>query len=72
MNVKIGDSVTLVAPSGASRGVMVTDVIRFGSEVLALEFQGRDGFATLPIRFFRQSYCTFPEACDCPGCRCGE
>lgn len=54
-NVRIGDSVILIAPSGNSRDVIVTDVIRgFGNgDPIALEFDGVDGPVTLPIRFFR-------------------
>lgn len=54
-SVKIGDKVTLVAPSGKTRTVEVTDVIRdvFGREVLAIEFKSQNGVTQLPAEFFR-------------------
>jgi len=56
MNVKIGDSVILSAPSGASRTVIVTDVIRdcFDRKtVLAIEFDGVAGRCSLPAKYFK-------------------
>ena len=52
--VKIGDTVKLTAPSGTSKLVVVTDVIRccFSKQPIALEFEGRNGPVNLPIEFF--------------------
>lgn len=55
-NVKIGDKVVLVAPSGNKRTVIVTDVIRSifdRKNILAIEFNGHDGLVTLPSKFFQ-------------------
>ena len=56
MDAKIGDQVDLVAPSGNSTTVTVTDVIRdpFTLAPLALEFRSSTTgeLVTLPIRFF--------------------
>lgn len=54
-NLKIGDKVILVAPSGKTRTVTATDVIRdcFSREVIAIEFQGVDGSVSLPVKFFK-------------------
>lgn len=56
-NVGIGDVVTLVAPSGKTSNVVVTDVIRciFSGEPIALEFTSKvDGSPVqLPINYFR-------------------
>ena len=57
-DTKIGNVVTLVAPSGRTRDVVVTDVFRdiFDRKtVIAIEFDGIDGPTTLPIKFFRKS-----------------
>ncbi len=53
---KIGDKVTLVAPSGRTATVIVTDVIRdiFDRKtVLAIEFNGINGPCQLSAKFFR-------------------
>lgn len=53
-DVRIGQSVRLTAPSGATRIVIVTDVIRdiFTKEVIALEFQADDELVMLSVKFF--------------------
>lgn len=56
-DVKIGDKVILVAPSGKTRTVTVTDVIRpynGSKEILAIEYMSQNGVSTLPIKFFKE------------------
>jgi hypothetical protein len=55
VDIRIGDTV-LIACRDNTRPVVITDVIRSAfdrTEVLALEFQGRDGnLLQLPLEYF--------------------
>jgi len=52
---KIGDKILLVAPSGRTREVVVSDVIRdWDGNPIAIEIEGFDGPVSLPLKFFRR------------------